>query len=116
MRLLPARHAHPGSRPALQASAPHRRPNPPGDDAQRHKPTGVIDFSSAGPDDPAVDFAAASTLGPDILAQIAATYPAVHAARDRLAFYKGTFALQEALFGIEHNDMAGFRVGLEEYT
>lgn len=85
-------------------------------DVGRHTLTGVIDFGAAGPDDPAVDLAAAATLGPDILAGIAVTYPEAHAARDRVAFYAGTFALQEALFGIEHDDAAALRAGLQGYT
>jgi aminoglycoside 2''-phosphotransferase len=84
-------------------------------DAQQWCVTGVIDFSSAGPDDPAVDFAAASTLAPDILEHISSTYPAVQDARARVAFYRGTFALQEALFGIEHEDEAAFRAGIAGY-
>ena len=85
-------------------------------DAWHHAPSGIIDFGSAGPDDPAVDLAAASTLGSHILAGIADTYPEAHAARDRVAFYTGTFALQEALFGLENNDAAALRAGLAGYV
>ena len=76
--------------------------------AQRHALTGIIDFGSAGLDDPAVDFAAASTLGPDILTDSPPTYPEVQGALVRAAFYKGTFALQEVLFGIENDDDDAF--------
>jgi len=47
---------------------------------------------------------------------MAAADPEMHAALDRVAFYRGTFALQEALFGIENNDTEAFHAGLEAYT
>ncbi len=78
--------------------------------------TGIIDFSSAGPDDPAVDFAAASTIAPDFLSYFYTAYPEVRDALHRVAFYKGTFALQEALFGRENGDDDAFRAGMEEYV
>ncbi len=85
-------------------------------DAHRHALTGVIDFGSAGLDDPAVDFAAVSTLGPDTLTHLSSAYPEVQGALARVAFYRGTFALQEALFGIENDDAEAFRAGIEEYA
>ena len=85
-------------------------------DAHQHALTGVIDFGSAGLDDPAVDVAAVSTLGPEILTQLTSSYPEVHSALARVAFYKGTFALQEALFGIENGDVAAFHAGMEGYA
>jgi aminoglycoside 2''-phosphotransferase len=74
--------------------------------------TGVIDFSSAQLDDPAVDLAAASTAGDDLLDRMADTYPLAATAADRIAFYRGTFALQEALFGVESGDEQALRAGL----
>jgi aminoglycoside 2''-phosphotransferase len=74
--------------------------------------TGVIDFSSAQLDDPAVDLAAASTGGDDLLARMAGAYPLAAAASDRIGFYRGTFALQEALFGVETGDEEALRAGL----
>jgi len=71
--------------------------------------------SGAGPLDPAVDLAAPSTLGGGILDAVARTYPVTPALRDRAAFYRGTFALQEALFGVENHDDAAFRAGIAEY-
>ena len=88
-------------------------------DAQRHALTGVIDFGAADVDDPAVDFAALSTLSPDTLThliQLSSTYPDMHSALTRVAFYTGTFALQEALFGIEHDDADAFHAGIEQYA
>jgi len=34
---------------------------------------------------------------------------------ERLAFYAGTFALQEALFGIENGDRQAFENGIAAY-
>ena len=31
-------------------------------------------------------------------------------------FYKSTFALQEALFGVLHNDKKAFEAGIAEYV
>jgi hypothetical protein len=62
-------------------------------DPQTQRLTGVIDFDHAGVGDPAVDFAAAQGLG---LRRLAKVYPEVEAALDRVRFYGGTFALQEA--------------------
>jgi len=84
-------------------------------DVQHRRLTGVIDFSGAGPLDPAVDLAALSTLGGGILDAVARTYLVTPALRDRAAFYRRTFALQEALFGGENHDDAAFRAGIAEY-
>jgi aminoglycoside 2''-phosphotransferase len=35
---------------------------------------------------------------------------------DRIRFYRGTFALIEALFGIENGDEEPFRSGIETYV
>jgi aminoglycoside 2''-phosphotransferase len=37
-------------------------------------------------------------------------------AYERVKFYCGTFALQEALFGIENDDRDAFQAGMEEYV
>jgi aminoglycoside 2''-phosphotransferase len=74
---------------------------------------GVIDFSSAHLNDPAVDLAAASTVGPDFLQRVAHTYPVADTALPRVAFYRATFGLQEALFGVEAGDEGAVRAGLE---
>jgi aminoglycoside 2''-phosphotransferase len=77
--------------------------------------TGVIDFGSVAWGDPAVDIAALSGYGPDFRAAIFSAYPQLRAAAPRIAFYAGTFALQEALFGIEHHDPAAFAAGIAPY-
>jgi aminoglycoside 2''-phosphotransferase len=39
----------------------------------------------------------------------------MRSAAPRIAFYAGTFALQEALFGIEHDDPDAFAAGIARY-
>lgn len=79
--------------------------------------TGIIDFGGAGLGDPAVDFAALlASYGEDFYAQCAAHYPEMERTLNRVRFYCGTFALQEALFGAENNDPIALRNGLALYT
>jgi aminoglycoside 2''-phosphotransferase len=42
-------------------------------------------------------------------------YPAVETFLDRARFYAGTFAVQEALWGLEHGDAAAFSSGIAAY-
>ena len=77
--------------------------------------TGVIDFDSAGVGDPAMDLAAALT-GPASFARcFTRVYPVTEEIMRRVRFYQGTFALQEALFGIETGDHDAFRSGIDPY-
>ena len=76
----------------------------------------VIDWGSAAIGDPAVDYAAASTLHPDLLDLMERHNSAVSAFVDRVSFYTGTFALQEALFGAEHDDREALESGLSNYV
>jgi aminoglycoside 2''-phosphotransferase len=78
--------------------------------------TGVIDFSEAGADDPAVDLAAVLWGPEDFVAGIAGAYPGIDPMRERMRFYARTFALQEALFGAEQGDAEAFRRGLAPYV
>lgn len=82
-------------------------------DPSENKLTGVIDFGSAHVGDPATDYAALSASYGDEFLRIAAELnPDILGMRDRILFYKGTFALQEALFGLEHGDDEAFKSGL----
>jgi aminoglycoside 2''-phosphotransferase len=88
-------------------------------DAKRRTISGIIDFSSAGLGDPATDLAALITphsYGADFLPRLEGGYPGITGLRDRARFYMGTFALQEALFGVEHNDREAFESGMAGYT
>ncbi|MCB0007527.1 MAG: phosphotransferase [Anaerolineales bacterium] len=77
--------------------------------------SGILDFAFTGVGDPAVDFAGLQRFGPEFYRQCASHYPAMLTAEVRIDFYGGTFALQEALFGLEHDDPAAFAAGIETY-
>ncbi|MHB1630212.1 MAG: phosphotransferase family protein [Bacilli bacterium] len=76
---------------------------------------GVIDFGSVGLGDPAIDYAAISTVHPQMLELIEKSNPHIRRYMDRIKFYTGTFALQEALYGAESGDENALRSGLKQY-
>lgn len=80
--------------------------------------TGVIDFGSAKLGDPATDIASLMGMqGFDIqfISLMGEWYPSIEKLLDRARFYKGTFALQDALHGLEHNDRSAFQEGMAPY-
>lgn len=77
--------------------------------------SGIIDFGSAGLGDPAVDIAAAMTFGDSFFNYYYASYPGLETLVERARFYKGTFALQEALYGVKHDDPEAFERGIAPY-
>lgn len=77
--------------------------------------SGIIDFGSAGLGDPACDLAALLTYGEPFAQKVLAAYPALRPALPRARFYRGTFAAQEALYGVEHGDPAAFARGIAPY-
>ena len=86
-------------------------------DREKQRVTGIIDFGSSGLGDPAYDFAGLlSGYGEGFLEYCAVVYPAVTDFMGRIRFYQGTFALLEALFGIENGDEEALRAGLERYV
>ena len=86
-------------------------------DRAEQRIAGVIDFGSSGLGDPAYDFAGLlSGYGEEFVAQCVGSYPAVPGIMGRIRFYQGTFALLEALFGIENGDEDALRAGLERYV
>ena len=76
---------------------------------------GIIDFSSAAIGDPAVDFSSLSCYGDDFLQSALTHYPAAEGVLERVKFYRGTFALQEALAGAKLNDQRAYEVGMATY-
>jgi aminoglycoside 2''-phosphotransferase len=80
---------------------------------------GVIDFSFCAIGDPAIDLASVSTLGDDFFARIAPRYEPEAKKREpllaRARFYRGTFALMEALDGLRDKDENAYRRGMESY-
>jgi len=83
---------------------------------QEESISGIIDFGSAGLGDPAVDIAAAMTFGESFFKHYYAVYPGIAALIERANFYKGTFALQEALYGVKHSDRDAFERGTAPYS
>lgn len=80
-------------------------------DKESRKISGVIDFGSVAVGDPASDLA--SLIGPfgygeSFLELFSSVYPDTKLLLERARFYSSTFALQEALFGIENNDKEAF--------
>jgi aminoglycoside 2''-phosphotransferase len=85
-------------------------------DAERQTVCGIIDFSGCALGDPAYDFAGLlSGYGEAFVRSCAAGYPEVEALLPRARFYQGIFALEEALFGIENNDLQAFENGMATY-
>ena len=79
--------------------------------------SGIIDFSGVGLGDSAVDFAGLYiSFGKTFYEDGCSVYPQMGAALDRVHFYCGTFALQEALFGIENGDETAFKAGIASYV
>lgn len=81
-------------------------------DAHTGTMSAVIDFGSATRGDPANDVAALLTYGEPFVRQGVAAYPAMEQMLPRARFYLSTFALQEALYGIEHDDPDAVERGL----
>lgn len=79
--------------------------------------SGIIDFDFVGIGDPAVDFAGLFiSYGEEFYRMCYSVYPEMKLALERVRFYCGTFALQEALFGFENDDKAAFEAGMEGYV
>jgi aminoglycoside 2''-phosphotransferase len=77
--------------------------------------TGVIDFSMTTLGDPAIDFSGLFYLGEEFCRNCYSVYPELEGMLERVRFYCGTFALQEALYGAETGDREAFARGIEGY-
>lgn len=86
-------------------------------DAATNRITGIIDFSSTAIGDPAVDLAGLSWYGEGFVDALAEAYPALAdpRLRSRAAFYRSTFALQQALWALRAGDRAEFEDGIAAY-
>ncbi|XOK58497.1 phosphotransferase family protein [Paenibacillus elgii] len=85
-------------------------------DPERREISGILDFGSSGPGDPAVDYAGLlASYGEPFLQHMIELDPDMEGLLERVKFYQGTFALQEALFGLENDDPEAFRDGIEAY-
>ena len=78
---------------------------------------GVLDWDDAAPGDPAVDLAAVRVHAePWLAAALLAADPSLLELVARAEAYVGTFALQQALWGVESGDADEVRDGLESAT
>ncbi len=85
-------------------------------DAEERKISGIIDFGEACIGDPAYDFAGLlSSYGESFYHTCLSLYPNGDQVSNRVAFYRGTFALQEALHGVENDDKEAFENGMKDY-
>lgn len=85
-------------------------------DKNHHMIAAIIDFGNSGLGDPAYDFAGLiSSYGEDFLELISPVYPDLSQIIERSRFYRSTFALQEALFGLKHADKQAFCAGIAPY-
>jgi aminoglycoside 2''-phosphotransferase len=86
-------------------------------DRQAGRVQGILDFGNSCLGDPAYDFAGLlSGYGEAFVRRCALVYPAVEDFLPRVHFYQGTFALLEALFGVEHGDDDAYRAGMARYV
>jgi aminoglycoside 2''-phosphotransferase len=76
---------------------------------------GVLDWQWAGPGDPATDIAGLLGYGERFVRRLAATYPGLDALWERVLFWHGTYALEEALYGIESGDAEAFEAGIRSF-
>jgi aminoglycoside 2''-phosphotransferase len=81
--------------------------------------TAILDFTCCAPGDPAYDLASVATLGADLFERLALRYAPDPTHRAgllaRVRFYQGTFALEEALSGLEDGDTQAYARGMENY-
>jgi aminoglycoside 2''-phosphotransferase len=79
--------------------------------------TGIIDFGSAGPGDPAQDIGALlATLGRPFVDKMAVFYPETEAMLARATFFVRTYALQQALSALRDGDRELFEDGISRFT
>lgn len=75
--------------------------------------SGVIDFGTAGPGDPAVDIGLLlNTYGESLVRQMADTYPMSVELLDRARFFAGSLELEWALAGVRETDVSMLLVHL----
>lgn len=75
--------------------------------------SGLIDFGTAGPGDPAVDLGLLlNTYGESLVRRLADTYPMSVKLLDRARFFAGSLELEWALAGMRENDVSMLLVHL----
>ena len=85
-------------------------------DPTRYEVSGIIDFGETEVGDPAYDFAGLlSSYGEPFVRDCLTVYPGGDQIFERMSFYRGAFALQEALHGLENDDPRAFENGMKGY-
>ncbi len=84
---------------------------------QDDRTSGIIDFSFCGIGDPAQDLGALlASYGEEFVERALAHYPALRAHLPRARFYRGKYALLQALFALRDGDQAEFDDGMRDYV
>ncbi len=84
-------------------------------DSSAKRINGIIDFGFTVLGDPAFDFAGLLTYSEPFVQRMSKYYPALKSYWERIHFYRGTFALFDALYGIENDVPEAFAAGMTEY-
>ena len=85
-------------------------------DPETQQISGIIDFGFTVLGDPAFDFAGLLTYGKSFVERMVKYYPELDGYWERIWFYKGTFALFDALYGIENDVPDVFEAGMADYV
>lgn len=85
-------------------------------DKRTNSVSGILDWSSVAAGDPAVDVASLATISEAFFSALYQVDPeTIGPLMNRAQFYKSTFALQEALYGLRNGDQAAFAAGMAPY-
>lgn len=85
-------------------------------DPQEGRITGVVDFGSCRPGDPAQDLGALLvSFGSAFAEEMYGHYPDLRSMYDRAVFYTGTYALKQALDALQAGDDAMFEDGIARF-
>jgi aminoglycoside 2''-phosphotransferase len=84
-------------------------------DRHSRRISGIIDFDSLARGDPAIDAAALLSYGEAFFDRACRAYPELEGMKLRTEFYRSTFALQEALYGVWNDDPESFEAGIADY-
>ena len=85
-------------------------------DSAQQRINGIIDFGFTVLGDPAFDFAGLLTYGEPFVQRMSQYYPALESYWERIRFYRDTFALFDALYGIENDVPEAFEAGMVDYV
>lgn len=78
--------------------------------------SGIIDFGSAGPGDPAQDLGALlASFGRTFVERMHPAYPELEGMLERATFFTSTYALQQALDALRDGDEEMFEDGIDSY-